>query len=90
MGPIYHALGLSVASIVHDASFIFDPTHVVKDYRYMNLRPVSRKEAYAADITYGTNNEYGFDYLRDNMKFNLEDYVQRECILPLLTKWITS
>ena len=78
MGPIYHALGLSVASIVHDASFIFDPTHVVKDYRYMNLRPVSRKEAYAADITYGTNNEYGFDYLRDNMKFNLEDYVQRE------------
>lgn len=78
MGPIYHALGLSVASIVHDTSFLFDPTHVVKDYRYMNLRPVSRKEAYAADITYGTNNEYGFDYLRDNMKFNLEDYVQRE------------
>ena len=78
MGPIYHALGLSVASIVHDASFLFDPTHVVKDYRYMNLRPVSRKDAYAADITYGTNNEYGFDYLRDNMKFNLEDYVQRE------------
>ena len=78
MGPIYHALGLSVASIVHDASSIFDPTHVVKDYRYMNLRPVNRKEAYAADITYGTNNEYGFDYLRDNMKFNLEDYVQRE------------
>ncbi len=78
MGPIYHALGLSVASIVHDASFLFDPTHVVKDYRYMNLRPVNRKEAYAADITYGTNNEYGFDYLRDNMKFNLEDYVQRE------------
>ncbi len=78
MGPIYHALGLSVASSVHDASFLFDPTHVVKDYRYMNLRPVSRKEAYAADITYGTNNEYGFDYLRDNMKFNLEDYVQRE------------
>ena len=78
MGPIYHALGLSIASVVHDASFLFDPTHVVKDYRYMNLRPVSRKEAYAADITYGTNNEYGFDYLRDNMKFNLEDYVQRE------------
>ena len=78
MGPIYHALGLSIASIVHDASFLFDPTHVVKDYRYMNLRPVNRKEAYAADITYGTNNEYGFDYLRDNMKFNLEDYVQRE------------
>ena len=78
MGPIYHALGLSVASIVHDTSFVFDPEHVVKDYRYMNLRPVERKEAYAADITYGTNNEFGFDYLRDNMKFALEDYVQRE------------
>ena len=78
MGPIYHALGLSVASIVHDTSFLFDPSHVVNDYRYMNLRPVSRKEAYAADITYGTNNEYGFDYLRDNMKFDLEEYVQRE------------
>ena len=78
MGPIYHALGLSIASIVHDTSFVFDPAHVAKDYRSMNLRPVSRKEAYAADITYGTNNEYGFDYLRDNMKFNLEDYVQRE------------
>ena len=78
MGPIYHALGLSVASIVHDTSFLFDPNHVVNDYRYMNLRPVSRKDAYAADITYGTNNEYGFDYLRDNMKFNLEEYVQRE------------
>lgn len=78
MGPIYHALGLSVASIVHDSSFLFDPTYLVKDYRYINLRPISRKEAYEADITYGTNNEFGFDYLRDNMKFSLDDYVQRE------------
>ena len=78
MGPIYHSLGLSVASISHDASYVFDPTHVVKDYRFMNLRPVSRQEAYAADVTYGTNNEYGFDYLRDNMKFSLEEYAQRE------------
>src|SRR5215510_13171059 len=78
MGPIYHALGLSVASIVHDTSFLFDPTYMVKDYRYLNLRPISRKEAYNADITYGTNNEFGFDYLRDNMKFSLDDYVQRE------------
>jgi preprotein translocase SecA subunit len=78
MGPIYHALGLSVASIVHDTSFLFDPTFLVKDYRFLNLRPVSRKEAYNADITYGTNNEFGFDYLRDNMKFSLDDYVQRE------------
>src|SRR2546427_1725484 len=78
MGPIYHALGLSVASIVHETSFLFDPTYLVKDYRSLNLRPISRKEAYAADITYGTNNEFGFDYLRDNMKFSLDDYAQRE------------
>jgi len=78
MGPIYHMLGLSVASIVHDTSFLFDPTYVTQDYRFLHLRPISRQEAYAADITYGTNNEFGFDYLRDNMKFSLEEYVQRE------------
>ncbi len=78
MGPIYHALGLSVASIVHDVSYRFDPAYITKDYRYLNLRPISRQDAYAADITYGTNNEFGFDYLRDNMKFALEEYVQRD------------
>jgi preprotein translocase SecA subunit len=78
MGPIYHLLGLSVASIVHEASYLFDPTYITKDYRYLNLRPITRQEAYFADITYGTNNEFGFDYLRDNMKFSLEEYVQRE------------
>ncbi len=78
MGPIFHTLGLSVGSIVHDTSFVFDPSHVVKDYRFLNLRPVSRQEAYRADVTYGTNNEFGFDYLRDNMKFSDEDYAQRE------------
>ena len=78
MGPIYHKLGLSVASIVHEASYLFDPTFLTKDYRYLNLRPITRQEAYRADITYGTNNEFGFDYLRDNMKFSLEEYVQRE------------
>jgi len=78
MGPVYHFLGLSVASIVHDESYLFDPTYMTKDYRYLNLRPVSRKEAYLADITYGTNNEFGFDYLRDNMKFSWDEYVQRE------------
>ncbi len=78
MGPIYHKLGVSVASIVHDVSYLFDPTFITKDYRYLNLRPISRQEAYCADITYGTNNEFGFDYLRDNMKFSIEDYVQRE------------
>jgi preprotein translocase SecA subunit len=78
MGPIYHKLGLSVASIVHEVSYLFDPTYLTKDYRYLNLRPITRQQAYQADITYGTNNEFGFDYLRDNMKFSLEEYVQRE------------
>ena len=78
MGPIYDKLGLTAASIVHEASYLFDPTFITKDYRYLNLRPITRQEAYLADITYGTNNEFGFDYLRDNMKFSLEEYVQRE------------
>ncbi|TMA41025.1 MAG: preprotein translocase subunit SecA, partial [Deltaproteobacteria bacterium] len=78
MGPIYHYLGLSTASIIHDASFRFDLTYIPKDYRLLHLRPIERREAYRADITYGTNNEFGFDYLRDNMKFSLDDYVQRE------------
>jgi preprotein translocase SecA subunit len=78
MGPIFHKLGLRTASIVHETSYLFDPTFLTKDYRYLNLRPITRQEAYLADITYGTNNEFGFDYLRDNMKFSLEEYVQRE------------
>ena len=78
MGPIFYKLGVSCASIVHEASFLFDPSFLTKDYRYLNLRPITRQEAYRADITYGTNNEFGFDYLRDNMKFSLDDYVQRE------------
>ncbi len=78
MGPVYHALGLSVAAVVHEESFRFDPTYVVKDYRMLNLRGVERREAYACDVCYGTNHEFGFDYLRDNMKFSLEEYVQRE------------
>jgi preprotein translocase SecA subunit len=78
MGPIYHKLGLTAASIVHEASYLFDPAYITQDYRYLNLRPITRQEAYLSDITYGTNNEFGFDYLRDNMKFSLEEYVQRE------------
>src|SRR5881398_2507536 len=71
-------LGRSVASIIHDRSFLFDPAFIPKDYRYLHLRDVERRAAYRADITYGTNNEFGFDYLRDNMKFSLDEYVQRE------------
>ncbi len=78
MGPIYHLLGLSVGVIQHDASFLYDPTYRSPDKRFDRLRPCSRKEAYQADITYGTNNEFGFDYLRDNMKYDINDYCQRE------------
>jgi preprotein translocase subunit SecA len=78
MGPVYDFLGLSVGSIQHDTSFIYDTSFHSEDSRLKYLRPVERQEAYNADITYGTNNEFGFDYLRDNMKYHINDYVQRE------------
>jgi preprotein translocase subunit SecA len=79
MGVLYHALGLSVGIIQHDASFLFDPTYEASDKRLQHLRPCTRPEAYRADITYGTNNEYGFDYLRDNLIVSdLSQCVQRE------------
>ena len=78
MGPIYHFLGLSVGIIVHDTAYVFEPGYPTSDERLINLRPVTRREAYAADITYGTNNEFGFDYLRDNMVTELDQRVQRE------------
>ena len=67
MGPVFHFLGVSVGIIKHDASFVFEPDYPTTDERLRHLRPVTRREAYAADVTYGTNNEFGFDYLRDNM-----------------------
>lgn len=70
MGQLYHALGMSTGVIINDASFIYDPEYENTDHydkRMSHLKPCSRKEAYDADITYGTNNEFGFDYLRDNM-----------------------
>jgi len=91
MGQIYHLLGLTVGCLNHEQSFLYDPEYkkpaeekekmrdelgsfyVVEDF----LRPCSRKEAYLADITYGTNNEFGFDYLRYNMVYDLKDQVQR-------------
>jgi len=78
MGPVYHFLGLSIGVIQHDSSFLYDPSHYAEDRRLRHLRPADRKEAYSADITYGTNNEFGFDYLRDNMKYHINDYAQRE------------
>jgi preprotein translocase subunit SecA len=80
MGPIYHTLGITCAAIMHDASFVFDPTFTDKeatDWRLMHLRSISRKEAYEADVTYGVNSEFGFDYLRDNMASALLEVVQR-------------
>jgi preprotein translocase subunit SecA len=78
MGPIYHALGISVACIQHEGAYLFDPEHEPEDPRLKHLRPVSRREAYEADVTYGTNNEFGFDYLRDNMVVDLRQRVQRD------------
>lgn len=80
MGPIYSALDVSVSVIINDASYIYDPNFQGPDKgddRLEHFKPVPRKEAYAADITYGTNNEFGFDYLRDNMAQKLDDVVQR-------------
>lgn len=79
-GPIFHALGVTCATIIHDQAFLYDPKYSNKeasDPRLKHLKPVSRKEAYDADITYGTNNEFGFDYLRDNMALSLGAQVQR-------------
>ena len=98
MGPIYHYLGLSVASIQHEKSFLYDPNYqpeaeeikqiegetqgLVMDVKHM--RPITRKEAYSADITYGTNNEYGFDFLRDNMVQHVDQLVQRELFYAIV------
>jgi preprotein translocase subunit SecA len=80
MGPLYHLLGASVGVIIHDESFIYDPQYTGEnrgDERLEHFRLVPRQQAYLADITYGTNNEFGFDYLRDNMAQRLSDQVQR-------------
>jgi len=83
MGPVYHALGMSAAVIQNSAgnpdagSFLYDPEYPAADDRFLSLRPITRQEAYAADILYGTNNEFGFDYLRDNMAQDLNRCVQR-------------
>ncbi|HMG46145.1 MAG TPA: preprotein translocase subunit SecA, partial [Allosphingosinicella sp.] len=78
MGPVFDFLGVSLGTITHDTSYIFEPGYPTSDERLINLRPVERREAYAADVTYGTNNEFGFDYLRDNMVVELDQRVQRE------------
>ncbi len=98
MGPIYYYLGLSTGSIQHEQSFIYDPSYqpeqeeidklegetqgLVMDVKHM--RPISRREAYAADITYGTNNEFGFDFLRDNMAQSVNNLVQRDLFFVIV------
>ena len=81
MGELYGFLGLSTGVIINEASFLYDKDYDNEkhdDPRMRKLRPATRKEAYAADITYGTNNEFGFDYLRDNMTNEVEELRQRD------------
>ncbi len=87
MGPIYHFMGLTVGIIQGQSqdsdelggSYMYEPgANVMDDPRYQNLVPCTRRDAYGADITYGTNHEFGFDYLRDNMSFSEQDLVMRE------------
>jgi preprotein translocase subunit SecA len=77
IGAVFHRLGMSVGSIQHEGAFVFDPDFVATDERLRELRPVTRREAYAADVTYGTNNEFGFDCLRDNLVIDLGGRSQR-------------
>ncbi|MBI4084499.1 MAG: preprotein translocase subunit SecA [Candidatus Levybacteria bacterium] len=81
MGPIFHLLGVSVSSLINDASFLYDPDFTdekATDYRLSHLRHINRRQAYQADIVYGINSEFGFDYLRDNMVQQLDDRAQRD------------
>ena len=77
MAPIFNALGVSIASIQHETAYLYDASYESTDKRWKHFKAISRKEAYGADITYGTNNEFGFDYLRDNMVIDLSQCVQR-------------
>lgn len=94
MGQIYHALGLKIACLVHDVAYLYDPSYIPEEvsgeldkerdvlgsFKVVEkfLRPTTRGEAYLADITYGTNHEFGFDFLRDNLVLDLNNRVQRE------------
>ena len=77
IGSMFHRLGMSVGSIQNQGAFVFDPDFPATDERLRDLRPTTRQEAYAADVTYGTNNEFGFDFLRDNLVVDLANRAQR-------------
>ncbi len=78
MGAVYDALGLTVGILQHDSGYVYDRTSNLDNESLRHLTPVERREVYAADITYGTNNEFGFDYLRDNMATDFARTVQRQ------------
>lgn len=94
MGQIYNYLGVSVGVLNHEASYLYDDAHQNLDKErddtgsfhvvHEFLRPVSKKEAYAADITYGTNNEFGFDYLRDNLLYSKDALAQRDFYFAII------
>jgi len=77
MGEVFERLGVSVATLQHDSAEFYDLSHDSGERGFEHMRPCTRADAYAADITYGTNNEFGFDYLRDNMSSAVEGRVQR-------------
>ncbi len=80
MGPVFDLLGVTVSALINDQSFIYDAAYsneFATDFRLLHLKPVSRQEAYKADIVYGINSEFGFDYLRDNMAQDARQLVQR-------------
>ncbi len=93
MGQVFNALGLTTGCVTHESSYLYDPSYKEENIAEKDkerdevggfkiietfLRPITKKEAYAADVTYGTNNEFGFDYLRDNMVYDLKDKAQRD------------
>ena len=84
MGAVYHMLGLSVGALQHDSAYLYDPSPGKTEPGMEKLRQAQRREAYAADITYGTNNEFGFDYLRDNMVIDTSQRVQRELAFAIV------
>lgn len=87
MGKVFDFLGLKTAAIISDKSFLYDLNYKnteASDWRLQHLRPITRKEAYQADITYGINSEFGFDYLRDNMAQSVEELVQRDFYFAII------
>ena len=84
MGAVYAKLGVTVGSLQNQSALVYDPEYTEGDRGFEHMRPASRQQAYSTDITYGTNNEFGFDYLRDNMVTDLSMRVQRDLIYAIV------